>query len=224
MPYAGVDEPVPAVIADHHVLVLQPRWWRRSRCPTPQPSRVRSSLPEGELRVFDGLRRGGECELHGPLAAPLLLRAQAGRPPDRKSHSAAICERNGDGSKNEIRRMAGWPDVMSDQNASRPLPPGATTPDAGHDAPTHGLHLRCHGTHRLTRLRLGVHVTEFRAWRQRSQLEDRADQCVPPRCSPGAGRCGGIQMPSCAYTRCSTPSRLTVATPSVTKRNSSEYG
>src|SRR5256714_1469762 len=45
-----------------------------------------------------------------------------------KSHSAAIWERNGAGSRRVIRRVALRPSVNSSQNALVPIPPGATTP------------------------------------------------------------------------------------------------
>ena len=92
-----------------------------------------------------------------------------------KSHSAAIWERNGDGSKKLIRRVAVRPAVMVFQNRSRVAPPGATTPTpvttvraAGHDGSRRAVSGR----------RLGVDVAEFRAGRERAEVEDHLGRLV----------------------------------------------
>src|SRR5215208_6208055 len=76
-----------------------------------------------------------------------------------KSASAAICERNPEGSKKLIFRVAGLPEVMRSQNSSRVTPPGATTP-----TPV--------TTVRLKPRLLRVHVPERGLRREGAQVED----------------------------------------------------
>ena len=90
-----------------------------------------------------------------------------------KSHSAAIWERNPDGSKKVIFPVAVRPAVIVSQNASRVEPPGATTP-----TPVTTLRLTCDpgsgccGRRGLGRSMLGVDVPHRRPRCERAEMED----------------------------------------------------
>ena len=103
-------------------LMVQP-----TALPTVTPTRPGSSVPKSSPLSSTHSR----ALTTASCAARSIRRTCCGDSPSAagsKSHSAAICERNGAGSKKEIRRVAVRPVEITSQNCLAPVPPGATTP------------------------------------------------------------------------------------------------
>ena len=127
-----------------------------------------------------------------------------------KSHSAAICERKPDGSKNVILRVAVRPAVSIAQNASRVVPPGATTP-----IPVRAVRLTSPATVP------GPPSVSVSTWPSsgRGASGPRWKTMVASSAPALTSRwrtCGGISRPWPVLTGCASPSSSATIAPAVT--------